>query len=244
MKAESPRPRYGGSPAMALLILVLVAAGGCGGAERPAALTAGTVSPTTGVATTTTRVNATPVPETTQGTQPAGTSVTVPTSVPVSTEPSSAATTTQVPATTTVTTAGPTAPSTVPVSTTAGGTTTTEAPPVTEEPTTTTTRAATTTTPSTTTTTRAPTTTTEATTTTTEPAVDASLLYTENCVTCHNESGEGGTGADLRMSTLPLAEITSVIVNGRGKFMPGWADILTAAEIEAVARYVKALQEG
>ena len=238
MKAESPGPRYGGRPAMALLILVLVAAGGCGGAERPAALTAGTVSPTTGVATTTTRVHATPVPETTQGTQPPGTSVTAPTSVPVSTEPSSAATTTQVPATATVTTAGTTAPSTVPVSTTAGGTTTTEAPPVTEEPTTTTT------TPSTTTTTRAPTTTTEATTTTTEPAVDASLLYTENCVTCHNESGEGGTGADLRMSTLPLAEITSVIVNGRGKFMPGWADILTAAEIEAVARYVKSLREG
>ena len=237
MKAESPSPRFGGT-AMALLILVLVAAGGCGGAERPPALTAGTVSPTTGVATTTTRVNATPVPETTQGTQPPGTSVTAPTSVPVSAEPSSAATTTQAPATTTVTTAGATAPSTVPVSTTAGGTTTTEAPPVTEEPTTTTT------TPSTTTTTRAPTTTTEATTTTTEPAVDASLLYTENCVTCHNESGEGGTGADLRMSTLPLAEITSVIVNGRGKFMPGWADILTAAEIEAVARYVKALQEG
>ncbi|MCY4622647.1 MAG: cytochrome c [bacterium] len=69
-------------------------------------------------------------------------------------------------------------------------------------------------------------------------------MYALNCVVCHNDSGEGGTGADLRRSTLALAEITSVIVNGRGKLMPPWGEILTAAEIEAVALYVKSLQKG
>lgn len=79
--------------------------------------------------------------------------------------------------------------------------------------------------------------------TTTEPSVDASTVYIQNCLTCHNDSGEGGTGADLRQSVLGLAEITTVIVEGRGKLMPGWGDILTPAEIEAVALYVQTLQE-
>ena len=54
--------------------------------------------------------------------------------------------------------------------------------------------------------------------------------------------GEGGTGADLRISTLDLGEITSVVINGRGKFMPPWGDILTPEEIEAVVAYAKGLQ--
>ena len=251
MKAESPCPRYGGRPAMALLILVLVAAGGCGGAERPAALEAGTVSPTTGVATTTTHVNTSTAPETTQGTQPAGTPATVSTSVPVTTEPAPPNTTTpeSTGATTEATTAAGAAPSTAPDSTSAdeSGATTTEAP-VTVESTTTTTQRPTTTTTRSSTTTKAPTTTrapttTKAPTTTTQPAVDGSAVYALNCAVCHNEAGEGGTGADLQQSTLAPAEVTSVIVNGRGKLMPGWDDILTAAEIEAAARYVMTLRE-
>ena len=113
-----------------------------------------------------------------------------------------------------------------------------------EAPTTTTTEASTTTTTvaPTTTTTRAPTTTQAP--TTTVPAVDGSAVYALNCAVCHNASGEGGTGADLLQSTLALGEIMSVIIDGRGKLMPPWGEILTTAEIEAVARYVKSLQEG
>ena len=244
MNAESLSSRYGGRPATALLILVLTAAGGCGSAEREAP--AATAGPVTQVSTTATLVTTTPGPETTLGTQPAATPATRPTSVPVATEPSSVATTTQAPTTTTEeTVTRGTAPS--PTIADEGGTTTTQTPPVTvasttaTEPTTTTTRAPTTTAAPPTT---DASTTTTTTTTTTEPAVDGSAVYSLNCVACHNDSGEGGTGADLRQSTLAPAEITSVIVNGRGKLMPGWGDILTAAEIEAVALYVKALQEG
>lgn len=73
-------------------------------------------------------------------------------------------------------------------------------------------------------------------------AVSGADVYAVNCTPCHNGSGEGGTGADLRQSTLDLGEITSVIINGLGKLMPPWGDVLTPEEIEAVAAYVKGLQ--
>lgn len=247
MKAGSPSSRYVRWPAMVLLIPLLATAGACSAGEPAPPPTAAAASPTAGGATKTTPEIAPPAPETTLGEQPAGRSATVATLVPTLTEPSSVATTTQAPAATTTaaTTAGSTAPSTTaPTTADGGGTTTTEVLSVTGESTTTTTEPPTTTTTEapTTTTTRAPTTTQAP--TTTAPAVDGSAVYSLNCAVCHNASGEGGTGADLQQSALSLAEITSVIVDGRGKLMPAWGDILTAAEIEAVARYVEALQKG
>ena len=74
------------------------------------------------------------------------------------------------------------------------------------------------------------------------PAVSGADVYAVNCTPCHSGSGEGGTGADLRQSTLNLAEITAIIFEGLGKLMPPWGDVLTPEEIEAVAAYVKGLQ--
>jgi mono/diheme cytochrome c family protein len=64
-----------------------------------------------------------------------------------------------------------------------------------------------------------------------------------NCVICHGENGEGDYGANLQLSSLTLAQIVTTVTFGRGA-METFEDILTSAEIDAVARYVKGLQQG
>ena len=82
-----------------------------------------------------------------------------------------------------------------------------------------------------------------ASTTTLAPTPPGSQIYAGNCGVCHGWEGEGGAGADLRSSTLTTSEIIAVVTNGRNE-MPSWMGILTPAEIEAVAAYVKGLQGG
>lgn len=60
---------------------------------------------------------------------------------------------------------------------------------------------------------------------------------------CHGENGEGGYGANLILSSLTRAQIVTTVTFGRGAMEP-FEDLLTPAEIDAVAGYVKRLQQG
>ena len=74
------------------------------------------------------------------------------------------------------------------------------------------------------------------------PWVDGAAIFEMECTVCHSE---GRSGANLQWSSLEVEEIASVIANGRdGTFMRPWEDRLTTEEIEAVAAYVKSLQQG
>jgi mono/diheme cytochrome c family protein len=66
-------------------------------------------------------------------------------------------------------------------------------------------------------------------------------VFAANCGVCHGPTGEGDYGPNLHESTLSLAEIVEVVTFGREP-MESFQDLLTAAEIEAVARFVERLQ--
>jgi cytochrome c oxidase cbb3-type subunit 3 len=82
-------------------------------------------------------------------------------------------------------------------------------------------------------------------------AADAQAVFLENCSTCHGEGGKGDTelGAKYRVPNftkasvqkdLSDAEIRKAITDGVPKTkMKGWKGILTAEEIEALARFVR-----
>ncbi len=67
-------------------------------------------------------------------------------------------------------------------------------------------------------------------------------VYKAHCQSCHGSKGQGGTGMKLagRVTTdFPnIDDQITVIENGRGS-MPAWRSKLSAAEIEAVARYTR-----
>ncbi len=69
-------------------------------------------------------------------------------------------------------------------------------------------------------------------------------VWTSYCSSCHGARGQGGRGkklADGQVFVLhPEAEtMVAVIGEGKGRGMPGFADELSAAEIEAVTRYIR-----
>jgi mono/diheme cytochrome c family protein len=78
---------------------------------------------------------------------------------------------------------------------------------------------------------------------------DGQALYLQNCRTCHGAKGV----APARMATLypaltPLAgislpadSIVAVLQHGKGKDMKSFADRLSAAQMAAVAKFVKSL---
>lgn len=76
-------------------------------------------------------------------------------------------------------------------------------------------------------------------------AIDASNLYTTKCVTCHGANREGISGLGLPLTPQSLAgrsdaEIRDFITNGKpGTAMVGWKDILSPAEIEELAQFIK-----
>jgi mono/diheme cytochrome c family protein len=80
-------------------------------------------------------------------------------------------------------------------------------------------------------------------TTTTTAPLNGGAIFAANCVICHGENGEGGYGANLQLSSLTRRQIITTVTNGRGA-MESFADLLTPAEIEAVAKFVKRLQIG
>ena len=65
-------------------------------------------------------------------------------------------------------------------------------------------------------------------------------VYNAHCATCHGKSGNGGAGPKLAgvvAERYPnIADQEAVIANGKGG-MPAWKNILSPADITAVARY-------
>jgi cytochrome c6 len=78
-------------------------------------------------------------------------------------------------------------------------------------------------------------------------AADAARVWATRCADCHGRDGRGQTGMgrrlgvkDLAASRKSAAELAADIADGiPERKMPGYAKKLTAAEIEALARYVK-----
>jgi cytochrome c6 len=77
-------------------------------------------------------------------------------------------------------------------------------------------------------------------------AVDAAALYASKCAACHGKDGKGtSSGQKMGAKDLaseksePVAEIVDDIAKGKGK-MPAFKGKLSAEEIEALAKYVKA----
>jgi cytochrome c6 len=77
-------------------------------------------------------------------------------------------------------------------------------------------------------------------------AADAATLFGSKCSACHGKDGKG-TAVGKKMGAPDLAgatkdsdaEIVGVISNGKGK-MAAYKDKLSADEIQALAKYVKA----
>jgi mono/diheme cytochrome c family protein len=64
--------------------------------------------------------------------------------------------------------------------------------------------------------------------------------YTRTCAVCHGPQGEGipGGNAPPLRATQALNDVRNIITRGSAE-MPGMASILSAEEIDAVARFVK-----
>ena len=73
-------------------------------------------------------------------------------------------------------------------------------------------------------------------------AQDAPALYGAHCASCHGAERLGGQGPVLlpeSLGRLRPAQANAVIARGRpATQMPGFADSLSAAEIEALARFI------
>ena len=77
------------------------------------------------------------------------------------------------------------------------------------------------------------------------PQVDYGVnIFRKNCVSCHGDEGNMGfNGAfDLTKSALTIDERIAVITNGR-KAMTPFQQLLSAAEIKAVAEYTLSLKK-
>ncbi len=79
------------------------------------------------------------------------------------------------------------------------------------------------------------------TTTTTLPAADGGAIYSSKCAGCHGADAAGtGLGPSLRVSTLSLSEINTLLTSGS---MAGFASGLTSEQIDALSSYVKDAQD-
>ena len=80
-------------------------------------------------------------------------------------------------------------------------------------------------------------------------ATSGKEVYSASCETCHGAQGTGGQNApdwqreSGRLAQLSLDEIVAVTEKGTGD-MPGYADSLTAEELNGVAQYVRLLSFG
>lgn len=76
-------------------------------------------------------------------------------------------------------------------------------------------------------------------------ADDAAPLYAQKCAMCHGKDGKGSPvglkmGAkDLTTTKLPEPDVGKTIAAGKGK-MTGFKGKLTDAQIQSLAKYVKA----
>ncbi len=74
-------------------------------------------------------------------------------------------------------------------------------------------------------------------------SVDGSKVYKISCAVCHGEDGKlGANGAkDITVSKLTIDERVALISKGKG-LMPPQENILSVAEIKAVAEYSASLK--
>lgn len=85
---------------------------------------------------------------------------------------------------------------------------------------------------------------------------DGADIYAKHCVSCHGKEGKGDGPAaaalnpappDLtdteRMEALSDDQLLKVLSDGKG-FMPGYATMLKAEELKALATYVRSLSAG
>ncbi len=70
------------------------------------------------------------------------------------------------------------------------------------------------------------------------------VVYGEHCANCHGNEGQGGRGKPLNggrsLERYPdIADMIAVIAEGKGSGMPRFDSKLSAAEISAVAEYIR-----
>ncbi|MES9905702.1 MAG: c-type cytochrome [Sedimenticola sp.] len=79
-------------------------------------------------------------------------------------------------------------------------------------------------------------------------------LYHKYCQVCHGEEGGGDGIMTVMMRMKPMdhtnsnetnrmsnEELVSSILDGKGKFMPGWRGIISQGDVEALASYIRLL---
>jgi mono/diheme cytochrome c family protein len=81
-----------------------------------------------------------------------------------------------------------------------------------------------------------------------EPVIPPELaeghsLYGQFCAACHGTDGEGGLGGPVANINMSAAELDEIIRNGVGS-MPGFADRMSDAEIDALVAFSEALAAG
>jgi len=77
-------------------------------------------------------------------------------------------------------------------------------------------------------------------------SIDGKAIFTDNCVSCHGESGDAqiSNAKDLTVSELSLDQIYSVITNGTKNGMMPYKNIITTkAERKELAKYVMTLRD-
>jgi len=79
-------------------------------------------------------------------------------------------------------------------------------------------------------------------------------LYHKYCQVCHGEEGDGDGIMTNLLGIMPMdhtnpnetnsltnAEIMKSILDGKGRFMPAWRDILSQSDVEALVSYIRLL---
>ena len=76
-----------------------------------------------------------------------------------------------------------------------------------------------------------------------KPALNARKLFATNCSWCHQDYGmKAADGPKLAGTSLTEAEVIDRITRGKTP-MPGFRKIMTAEQIEALAKYIKGLKD-
>ena len=77
-----------------------------------------------------------------------------------------------------------------------------------------------------------------------DPVAVGKLIYSNSCVSCHGEIGNGGiSGAkDLSLTTLTTEEQKAVILHGKNA-MPKYKNILSEEQVGAVVQYIATLKQ-
>jgi mono/diheme cytochrome c family protein len=66
--------------------------------------------------------------------------------------------------------------------------------------------------------------------------------YTQYCVKCHGDQGEGVMGPDIRNEDMTDDQITDIVSNGK-RPMPAFKDKLTADQIKGIVLFVRTLKK-